>query len=190
MQQAPYKGGDAIPQPLAQATGSVGARWALGAMARKRKKQSKPKTNPALTDDERKRIRKLTRFCSTMHRGMAMAETNAHTWADMVGAIKMIRRITLLKSQDTLHIVKNLEKQTKKGPAMDELSKEAIQDKVRIANSLIAQGMHWDKIEGALVRLHGLCQNEDEILQGPWEFECPELRPPSDEKDEMDKSEA
>ena len=161
-----------------------------GAMARKRKKQSKNETHPALTDEERKRVKKLTRFCTTMHKGMAMAETNARTWADMVGAIQVIRRITLLKSQDTLHIVKNLEKQTKKGPAMDELSKEAIQDKVRIANSLIAQGMHWDKIEGALVRLHGLCQNEDEILQGPWEFVCPELHPPSDEKDEKNKSEA
>ena len=75
----------------------------------------------------------------------------------MVGGIKIIRRITLLKSQDTLQIVKDLEKQTKKGPALEELSKEAVNDKVKIANSLIAQGMHWDKIEGALVRLQGLC---------------------------------
>ena len=158
-------------------------------MARKRKQKSKTKADPALTDDERKRIRKLTRFCSTMHRGMAMAETNTHTWADMVGAIKIIRRITLLKSQDTLQLVKDLEKQTKKGPAQEELSREAVLDKVRIANSLIAQGMHWDKIEGALVRLQGLCQNEDEILQGPWEFESKELCPTPDVKIEKDRSE-
>ena len=156
-------------------------------MARKRKKQCK--TDPALTDEERKRIKKLTRFCSTMHRGMAMAETNTHTWADIVGAIKIIRRITLLKSQGALQIVKDLEKQTKKGPALEELSKEAVNDKVKIANSLIAQGMHWGKIEGALVRLQGLCQNEDEILQGPWEFSCPELHPPADTKDEEEHHE-
>ena len=85
-------------------------------MAKKRKKQRK--IDPALTDEERKRIKKLTRFCSTMHRGMALAETNTHTWADIVGAIKIIRRITLLKSQDTLQVVKDLEKQTKQGPAL------------------------------------------------------------------------
>ena len=186
-QQALSTSGDAIPQLLAQAAGSVGARWVHDAMARKRKKQCKP--NPALTDEERKSIKKLTRFCSTMHRGMAMAETNTSTWADIVGATKTIRRITLLKSQDTLQIVKDLEKQTKKGPALEELSKEAVNDKVKIANSLIAQGMHWDKIEGALVRLQGLCQNEDEILQGPWEFLCPELHPPADTKDEEDHHE-
>ena len=113
-------------------------------MARKRKKQRK--IDAALTDEERKRIKKLTRFCSTMHRGMALAETNSHTWQDIVGVIKIIRRITLIKSQGTLQVVKDLEKQTKKGPALDELSKEAVSDKVMIANTLIAQGMHWDKI--------------------------------------------
>ena len=157
-------------------------------MARKRKKQCKP--NPALTDEERKRLKKLTRFCSTMHRGLAMAETNTHTWADIVGAIKIIRRITLLKSQDALQIVKDLEKQTKKGPALEELSKEAVADKVMIANSLIAQGMHWDKIEGALVRLQGLCQNEDEVLQGPWEFTCQELMPMPVKTEDGDHCEA
>ena len=177
--------GDANPQPLAQAAGSVGARWVHVAMAKKRKKQRKP--DPALTDEERKNIRKLTRFCSTMHRGMALAETNSHTWQDIVGVIKIIRRITLLKSQDTLQIVKDLEKQTKKGPALDELSKEAVSDKVMIANTLIAQGMHWDKVEGALVRLQSLCQNEDELLQGPWEFVCQELSPTQEEKVDGDK---
>ena len=69
--QALCTSGDAIPQPLAQAAGSVGARWVHVAMAKKRKKQRKP--DPTLTDEERKNIKKLTRFCSTMHRGTALA---------------------------------------------------------------------------------------------------------------------
>ena len=157
-------------------------------MAKKRKK--KGKTDSTLTAEERKNIKKLSRFCNTMHKGMALAETNSHAWQDIIGAIKIIQRVALIKSQDTLHLVKDLEKQRKKGPALDELSKEAVTDKVKIANALIAQGMHRDKIEGALVRLQGLCQNEDEILQGPWEFQCSELSPAPDAKDEKSKSES
>ena len=59
-------------------------------------------------------------------------------------------------------------------------------DKVKIANTLIVQGMHWDKIEGALVRLQCLCQNEDETLRGPWEFLCPELALPKEKKEQPD----
>ena len=121
-----------------------------------------------------------------MHKGLALAETNSHAWQDIVGAIKIIQRVALIKSQDTLHLVKDLENQTKRGPDLDELSREAVTDKVKLANTLIAQGMHWDKIEGALVRLQSLCQNEDETLRGPWEFSCPELAVPKEQKEEPD----
>ena len=156
-------------------------------MAKKRK--SKDKRSYNLSMEERKSIRRLSRFCRTMHKGLAQAETNDHAWQDIVGAIKIIQRIVLIKTQDTLHLVKELEKQTKKGPMMDELSSDTVTDKIKLANTLIAQGMHWDKIEGALVRLQGLCQNEDEILQGPWGFTCPELLPPTDTKDEEEHHE-
>ena len=153
-------------------------------MAKKRK--TKGKDDPALPIEERKSIRKLSRFCHTMHKGLVLAETNSHAWQDIVGAIKIIQRVALIKSQDTLHLVKDLEKQTKKGPDSDELSREAVTDKVKIANTLIVQGMHWDKIEGALVRLQCLCQNEDETLRGPWEFFCPELALPKEKKEQPD----
>ena len=110
-----------------------------------------------------------------MQEGLAQAETNDHAWQDIVGAIQTIQRIVLIKSQNTLHLIKDLERQTKYGPKSDELSKEAIHDKLKLANTLIAQGMHWDKIDGALVRAHSLCKNEDETLRGPWAFTDPEL---------------
>ena len=153
-------------------------------MAKKRK--MKDKDNPTLPIEQRKSIRRLSRFCRTMHKGLVLAETNDHAWQDIVGAIKIIQRVALIKNQDTLHLVKELEKQTNKGPALDELSREAVTDKVKLANTLIAQGMHWDKIEGALVRLQSLCQNEDETLRGPWEFLCPELAVPKEQKEEPD----
>ena len=153
-------------------------------MAKKRKLKDKRSYNLSL--EERKSIRRLSRFCRTMHKGLAQAETNDHAWQDIVGAIKIIQRIVLIKTQDTLHLVKELEKQTKKGPNLDELSSETVTDKIKLANTLIAQGMHWDKIDGALARVHCLCKNEDETLRGPWEFFCPELAVPKEQKEEPD----
>ena len=145
-------------------------------MAKKRK--TKDKNNRILTTEERKGIKRICRFCNTMHRGHVQAETNDQAWQDIVGAIKVIQRIAIIKNQDTLQLVKELERQTKKGPKTGEISTEAVSDKIKLANTLIAQGMHWDKIEGALVRLHCLCKNEDEILRGHWEFTGPELAAP------------
>ena len=145
-------------------------------MAKKRK--SKDKSSHILSMEERKGIRRLGRFCRTMHRGLVQAETNDQAWQDIVGAIKVIQRIAIIKNQDTLQLVKELENQTKKGPKAGELTSETVNDKIKLANTLIAQGMHWDKIEGALVRLHCLCKNEDEILRGHWEFTGPELAAP------------
>ena len=153
-------------------------------MAKKRK--MKDKHEHSLPIETRKSIKKLSRFCRTMHKGLAQAETNDHAWQDIVGAIKIIQHIVLIKTQDTLHLVKELEKQTKKGPNLDELSSETLTDKIKLANTLIAQGMHWDKIEGALVRAHCLCKNEDETLRGPWEFTGPELAVPKEQTEEPD----
>ena len=149
--------------------GSVGARRDPPAMAKKQKKW-KDKRDHNQSNEERKRVWKHKRFRRAMLEGMAQAETNDHAWQDIVGAIQTIQRIVLIKSQNTLHVIKGLEKQTKYGPKSDELTKEAIQDKLKLANTLIAQGMHWDKIDGALVRAHSLCKNEDETLRGPWAF--------------------
>ena len=151
-----------------------------------KKRRTKGKDESTLPIEARKSIRKLSRFCRTMHKGLALAETNSHAWQDIVGAIKIIQRVALIKSQDTLHLVKDLEKQTTKGPDLDELSREAVTDKVKLANTLIAQGMHWDKIEGALVRVQCLCQNEDETLRGPWESFGPELAVPKAQEEEPD----
>ena len=151
-------------------------------MAKKRKTKGKKEYNVPM--EERKSINKLRRFCGTMRKGKAVAEINSHAWQDIVGAIQIIQRMALLKSQDTLNMVKDMERQTKKGPDSDELTREAIADKVKIANTLIAQGMHWDKIEGALVRLQSLCQNEDETLRGPWEFYSTELAPNKESRDQ------
>ena len=151
-------------------------------MAKKRKTEGK--SNRSLSWEERKGIRRITRFCNTMQRGRAQANTNDHAWQDIVGAIKVIQRIAIIKNQDTLQLVKELERQTKKGPKTGEISTEAVSDKIKLANALIAQGMHWDKIEGALVRLQCLCNNEDDFLRGQWEFSAPELAaPPKRAKD-------
>ena len=48
--------------------------------------------------------------------------------------------------------------------------------------------MHWDKVEGALVRLQCLCKNEDEILRGPWDFHCQELVPVNEDKLEEEQA--
>ena len=156
----------------------------LAAMAKKRKMKSKE--DATLPIEVRKNIRKLCRFSRSMHRGQAIAETNSHAWHDLVGAAKTIHRIALMKSQDTLHAVKALERHARQGTIQDEISKEAINDNIRLANTLIAQGMHWDKVEGALVRLQSLCANEDETLRGKWEFSSPELASPKVQKSEPD----
>ena len=148
-------------------------------MAKKRK--TKGKSHSILTTEERKGIKRVSRFCNTMHRGQVQAETNDQAWQDIVGAIKVLQRIAIIKNQDTLQVVKALEQQTKRGLKNGEISSEAINDKIRLANTLIAQGMHWDKIEGALVRLHCLCKNEDEVLRCQWEFTAPELAKPTEE---------
>ena len=153
-------------------------------MAKKRK--TKDKCSHSLTMEERKNIMRLSCFRRTMHKGLAQAEANNATWQDMVGAINLIQRITQLKIQDTLHLVKDLEKQTKKGPTSDEISREALTDKIKLANALIAQGMQWDKIDGALARAHCLCKNEDETLRGPWEFTSPELAVPKAKTEGLD----
>ena len=148
-------------------------------MAKKRK--MKGKSRCSLTAEERKGIKRISRFCNIMHRGQVQAVTNDQAWQDMVGAIKVLQRIAIIKNQDTLQVVKTLEQQTTKGPKEGEISSEAINDKIRLANTLLAQGMHWDKIDGALVRLHCLCKNEDDILRCQWEFTSPELSRPADE---------
>ena len=153
-------------------------------MAKKRK--SKDKSSHNLSMEKRKSIRRLSRFCRIVHKGLAQAETNDHAWQDIVGAIKIIQRIVLIKTQDTLHLVKELEKQTKKGPNTGELTSETVTDKIKLSNTLIAQGMHWDKIDGALALLHCLCKNEDEILRGPWAFTSPELAVPQGQTEEPD----
>ena len=147
--------GSGLRDPLALGGGQA-------AMAKKRK--MKDKNNRILTTEERKGIKRICRLCNTMHRGLVQAETNDQAWQDIVGAIKVIQRIAIIKNQDTLQLVKELERQTKKGPKTGEISTEAVSDKIKLANTLIAQGMHWDKIEGALVRLQCLCNNEDVIL--------------------------
>ena len=52
-------------------------------MAKKRK--TKDKNETTLPSEARKSIRKLNRFCRTMHKGLALAETNSHDWQDIVG---------------------------------------------------------------------------------------------------------
>ena len=152
-------------------------------MAKKRKMKAKSH----LSAEERKGIKRISRFCTFMHRGLAQADTNDQAWHDMIGAIKVLQRIAIIKRQDTSHIVKTLEHQTTRGPKEGEVSPEAIRDKIKLANTLLAQGMHWDKIDGALVRLHCLCKNEDDILRGQWEFTSIELARPADEDKTADR---
>ena len=151
-------------------------------MGKKRKQQCKKVYK--VTNEERKIHNKIRRFGNTLRKGKTVAEINSHTLRDIAGAVQILQRVAMLKSQDTSNMVKDLERQTKKGPAADELSRGAIRDKLTIANTLIAQGMHWDKVEGALVRFQCLCKNEDEILWGPWEFQCQELAPTTEDKDQ------
>ena len=154
-------------------------------MAKKRKTKGKKEYN--VTKEECKLNNKLRRFCGTLRKGKAVAEINSHTWQDIAGAIQILQRVAMLKSQDTINMVKDMERQTKKGPASEELTREAIADKIKIANTLIAQGMHWDKVEGALVRLQSLRHNEDELLRGPWEFNCQELVPTTEKRDQSNQ---
>ena len=151
-------------------------------MGKKRKTKGKKEYN--VTKEECKLNNKLRRFCGTLRKGKAVAEINSHTLQDIAGAIQILQRVAMLKSQDTINMVKDMERQTKKGPASEELTRGAIGDKIKIANTLIAQGLHWDKVEGALVRLQSLCHNEDEVLRGPWEFNCQELMPNTEKRDQ------
>ena len=122
-----------------------------------------------------------------MHKGLAIAEINSDTWHDMMGAVKTIHRIALMKSQETLQAVKALERHTKQKHFQDEISQEAMHDKIKLANTLLAQGLHWDKVEGALVRLANLCGNEDDTLRTAAKFISPELASTPEPKNEHDK---
>ena len=142
-----------------------------------KKRKQKDKKGFKGTNEERKTHYKIRRFNNTLRRGKTVAEINSHTLRDIAGAVQILQRVAMLKSLDTSNMVKELERQTKRGPNTGELPREAFQDKITISNALIAQGLHWDKVEGALVRLQCLCKNEDEILRGPWIFHSQELVP-------------
>ena len=144
-------------------------------MAKKGKKRSKMRH---LTKEQRKSIRRLMRFYTTMHKGLDLAKINDDVWKDMEGTLKALRRIALHQADAALELVKALEKQTKHGPDMETMSSDTITDKIKLANTLLAQGMHWDKVDGALSRATCLCSNEDETLRGPWEFTGAELAAP------------
>ena len=142
-----------------------------------KKRKQKDKKGYQGTNDERKTQYKIRRFFNTLRRGKTVADINHHTLRDIAGAAQILQRVAMLKSLDTSNMVKELERQTKRGPSTEEMPREAFQDKLTISNALIAQGMHWDKVEGALTRLQCLCKNEDEILRGPWLFHSQELVP-------------
>ena len=124
-----------------------------------------------LSKDERR----LKRFCRIMCKGQNISAINDETWTDFSGAVKTLQRLAWLKSVETSHAIKALEQQTKYGPAQDTLSQDTIEDKINIANQLIAQRLHWDKIEGALLRARCLCCNEDTTLRDPIRFKGAEL---------------
>ena len=145
------------------------------AMGKKRKQ--KDQRGFKGTNEERKTHYKIRRFYNTLRKGKTVADINHHTLRDIAGAVQILQRVAMLKSLDTRNMVKELEKQKKRGPSTEEVPREAFQDKITIANTLIAQGMHWDKVEGALTRIQCLCKNEDEILRGPWLFHSQELVP-------------
>ena len=151
------------------------------AMTRKSKRKSKMRH---LTSEERKSIGRLIRFYTTMHKGLALAKTNDEVWKDMEGTLKALQRIALHQATATLKHVKALEKQTKHGPDMNEMTSETISDKIKLANTLLTQGMHWDKVDGALLRARCLCANEDELLRCPREFTGAELAAPPQPPDE------
>ena len=169
----------------AQATVEDCPKQASFAMAKKRKMRRKDEAE--LPTEVKKNIGRLCRFSRNMHKGLAIAEINDDTWNDMLGAVKTIHRVALMKSQETMHAVKVLEKSTKQKNFQDEISREAMQDKIKLANTLLAQGMHWDKVEGALVRLANLCGNEDDTLRTVAKFISPELASTKEPKNEHDK---
>ena len=145
------------------------------------KRKTKGKQGNTAEKEEHKPNRKMRKFCSTMRKGKAVAEINHHTLQEIAAAVKVLQRVAMLKSQDTANMVMDLERLAKKGRAPEGLTREAVGDKLKIANTLIAQGLHWDKVEGALIRLQCLCNNEDELLRGPWEYQSQELAPNLDE---------
>ena len=86
-------------------------------MGKKRKTKGKREYN--VTKEEYKLNNKLRRFCGTLRKGKAVAEINSHTLQDIAGAIQILQRVAMLKSQDTCNMVKDMERQTKKGPASE-----------------------------------------------------------------------
>ena len=112
-----------------------------------------------------KAAKKINKFRNAMASALTTAQINDDTWNDLLGTTMLLHRVALLKCQDTKSVIKRLEKQKKNE---DELPKEDIEAKLQLANSLIAQWNHWEKIEGTLTRLRALCNNEDEILRGPF----------------------
>ena len=153
-----------------------------------KKRKQKDKKGYKVTNEERKTHYKIRRFNNALRKGKTIAEINSHTLRDIAGAVQILQRVAMLKSLDTSNMVKDLERQTKKGQTTGEISREAFQDKITISNALIAQGLHWDKVEGALVRLQCLCRNEDEIFRGPWDFHCQELVPAIEAKLEEEQA--
>ena len=148
---------------------------AFSAMAKKGKKKSKTRH---LSHDERKSIRRLTRFFKIMHRGLDIVKINDDVWKDMEGTLRTLRRLALQQADATLAAVKELEKQTKHGPPMETLSNDTVADKIKLANQLLVQGMHWDKVDSALANATRLASSEDETLRGQWAFTGDELAAP------------
>ena len=81
-------------------------------MGMKRKPQGKKVCN--VTKEECKLNNKLRRFGNTLRKGKTVAEINSHTLHDIAGAVQILQRVAMLKSQDTSNMVKDLERQTKK----------------------------------------------------------------------------